>query len=417
MKPIKPILTTTEWTQLRDAVEARIGPDNLDRIVSNVLGVEALTALRAENRPPADIEERHVVSMVAMLRELVPGTETEQMEWAMTLAFDAWGQTDRARAIVAYAVDRVNAYRIRVGDVLPASASAQTISAQSRKHLAVCTVHSLAYGQLLLGTYDNDTRSNCWLDEVRPDGSLRNIMTSESETFGYGEAFGDLLYIPMETRSEPAIAVNRRAELVRLPFAPPAEYCARIVKGEGCFIRRGNGHHNIMFSYVLGQPTGVAFPALNGMVSGLVKRDATGEWIAASIDKGIQSSLGWHIDAGCPEVIERNGEVLAFLRNGDVHTLDGANLGRKIVSTGMKPMRAVLAGGLVYWVTYRKTQLWVTDGRTANMLIDFGDDYVDPMASGTLFGASITPYQDGLAIAMSVNDKNGYEIHHVIPRA
>lgn len=289
---------------------------------------------------------------------------------------------------------------------IPIVASIETMVRKEINNRKLSSLHSLDGEVLLVASYDNDTRTNSWL-HVLDRGALIEVFRSSAETYGTGDRVGNHIYIPGEHKNGQVIRANISSRTVeKMPFRQPSEYGSRSVEGKCAYIPRGSGKVNELFDMSSGKRTGIVFDRLHGIVTGLVLRD--GEWIASVIDGGIQSSAGWHIQCECPELALLGNDVLLFLKNGDVHLLDGKSIGRKIAATGIKPRRAVVGDGICFWITESPYQLWATNGRESKRIHDFG-----PRADGTLFSSSVS-FSDGrLFVGLTIGKDNGFEIYKV----
>lgn len=274
----------------------------------------------------------------------------------------------------------------------------------------VSSIHALDKGYALLACYDNSTRNDSWLLLIDSNGRATVKLKTEAETFGYGDRIGDWIYIPSEDKDGRIVRVNvKTLNIEQLPFKQPFQYGARQVDGMCSYIARGS-RNNTLYDMTTGKLTNITFSHSDDIISGMCKRDD--EWIVCGLSGGIQSSKGWYIQDGCPEIINLNGSILAFLRNGDVRILDGNKLGSKIASTGCKPCRAVKVGRLVYWITWNTDQLWVTNGKKSKKLYDFGNPRIDPMSNGSLFGTSISESNGNIIVARS-RGTNGYDVYRI----
>jgi len=291
---------------------------------------------------------------------------------------------------------------------VPSSIDLELVAQVSRKNWKVSSVHALNDGAILLAVYDNASRKDAWLYVIKNDGSTAQILKTSAETYGYGDRVDDWIYVPAEHKNGHIVRVNVNSHSAEvLTLTQPQEYASRQIEGVAAYIPRGNSKSNILFDMTNGQVLPISFNGLDGIVTGIVKKDD--EWILVGLDTKVQSSSGWQIQHPCTEAIELLGDVLIFARNGKVYKLDGDELGDEIADTGSKPRRAVKIGRLVYWVTGYPDQIWVTNGKKSRKLHDFENTAIDPDKNGSGFNISISVDEDELIIARSKDD-NGYEV-------
>jgi hypothetical protein len=299
-------------------------------------------------------------------------------------------------------------YRI-LWPVLP-SGKPWLVYEQARNNWKASSIHALN-GALLLAAYDNKSRTDSWL--LKLVGTVATqIHKSGAETYGYGDPYFGRIYLPAEDKDAPAMSVGIASHDVKPGARQPAEYGARQTEGYCCYIPRGSGKWNELWRVPDMTFTGIRFLQIGGIVSGLVRVD--NDWIACCIDRGIQSSKGWHNGTHCTELAVINGTVLAFLRNGDVRHLNPKTgvLGKTIAKTGTKPMRAVLHEGLLYWITMGADEVWVTNGNRSKRVAQLGGKPDNPSANGSLFGTSICTTGDRIYTIRSMNN-NGIQVHEI----
>jgi hypothetical protein len=293
---------------------------------------------------------------------------------------------------------------------LPHAIDLVMLHQHKKKDVKLSSVHALNRGAILVASYDSDSRSDAWLHVLLPSGEMKLVYDNvHAETYGHGDRVGEWIYLPAEDKDAPVIRVNVNTYNVEMmPHKQPHEYGARQVGGLCAYIPRGQGNKiNQLYDMVKGVFTGQTFPALKGIVSGMVIKGD--EVICSVIDYGIQSSRGWHINVGCPELATIGKDTIAFLRNGDIHKLDGAQLGYKIAATSIKPLRATTLRKIMYWVTMHPTTVWATDCSKARRIHHFGDKEENPNTQSSLFGTSIANDGESLIIGRSI-EGGGFEI-------
>lgn len=211
--------------------------------------------------------------------------------------------------------------------------------------------------------------------------------SSEAETYGYPDKpIGSFLNLPMEHKNGHIIKVDGNGGVVKSRSVQPKDYSSREVSGHTCILNRGGKDHNQLWSMITGQYAGVEFPNLKGIVTGMI-RDGN-EWIACVIDKGIQSSKGWHIPDGCVDIIEYAGMRIGALSDGRVVEFTD-KIKDTLFNTRQKPQRFVIHDGLLILFTSRRDEVWAYDGRKGYRLASQeGETPTDWPDDQSLFDAS-----------------------------
>ena len=291
----------------------------------------------------------------------------------------------------------------------PEVAAKKLLHKDATPHLKVSSV-AVAKCGILFAPYHNISRHNAWIKRLGRDGLVTTPVSSDRvETFGTPDLVGDAWLYPVE---EP----NGRVRLIHDTHGTPADgprqpvqYATRCVEGViGC-----NGRGEKPFLWDSTKDRRLHTFDAEGIISGLAR--VGGDWVAAIMDggkPGLFSTRGWRIAGKYVDVVNLNGELIAFEKSGavEVYSADGRRL-RVIGNTGNKAQRARLRGGLVYWSTANWDQVWVTDGKKMRLLAEWkdGDKAVN---DGSLFNTSIAFDGDDLIFARSI-DKAGYEVWRV----
>lgn len=278
--------------------------------------------------------------------------------------------------------------------------------ADKSRELKVCAV-AVARSGILFTPYHNISRHDAWIKRLGRDGLVTTPVSSNTtETFGTPDRVGDAWMFPVE---DPAGRVRFIHDTHGTPAdgpRQPVQYATRCVAGViGCNAR---GERPFLWDAARNKRLHT-FDA-EGIISGITR---TGRhWVVAIMDgdkPGLLSTRGWRIAGKYVDVVNLNGELVAFEKSGAVEVFSGAGKRLRVVgSTGNKAQRARLRGGLVYWTTANWDQVWVTDGRKIKLLAEWkdGDTAVN---DGSLFNTSLDFDGGDLIVARSV-DKRGYEI-------
>lgn len=231
------------------------------------------------------------------------------------------------------------------------------------------------------GKTRRDTRIRRWL----LDGTADQVWSGNAETYGYPDKPIDgRLYLPLE-KDPRIVTVDGLGGCAHGSAIHDKDYSAREVDGFTCV--QDWGKPNELWDIVTGEYTGIKFPDLKGIVSGII-HDGD-EWIASVIDWGIQSSKGWYIQQGAIDLAMFAGRRYAAMTDGRVCELKDGRLGKTVFNTHQKPQRFVHHKGRLYLFTSRRDEVWSFDGRRAYLVTHKGGETpTDPAEDRSLFDAS-----------------------------
>lgn len=293
---------------------------------------------------------------------------------------------------------------------LPDVAGVELLLRDPDRNLKVSSLTAAKCG-ILFCPYHNISRHDAWIKCLDKSGRVRTVYYSNRvETFGTPDLVdGGWVYPVEEPNGRVRIVSDANGNSADGP-RQPEQYATRCVAG--VIGVNGRGEKPFLWDALKNRRLHT-FDA-EGIISGLAR--IGGYWVAAIMDggkPGLYSTRGWRIVGKFPEVVNLNGELIAFEKSGavEVYGADGWRK-RQIGSTGMKPQRARVRGGLVFFTTANWDGLWVTDGKRLKLLYEWrdGDRHVN---DGSLFNTSLD-FLDAktLAVARSVDGK-GYEIWKV----
>lgn len=276
------------------------------------------------------------------------------------------------------------------------------------RHLKVCAVTVCTKG-ILFTPYHNVSRNDAWIKLIRRDGTIETILKSNAETYGTPDKVGDWWIFPHEEINARIKKVHDRTCEVATSHIQPAQYATRCLAS----VIGVNGRNDKPFLWDAVRNRRIHTFDAEGIISGIAR--IGGDWVAAIMDggkPGLYSTRGWRIAGRFPEVVNFGGELIAFEKSGAVEAygVDG-RLKRRIGTTGTKPQRARLRGGLVFFTTANWDGIWVTDGKRLKLLHEWRDG--DRQANdGSLFNTSIAFDGKDIIFARSI-DSNGIEIWRV----
>ena len=283
------------------------------------------------------------------------------------------------------------------------------VASFQREAYKVSSLHPLADGTVLVGSYNNRERGTSRLHVVDVLGDRTEIWKGGEETIGQGWSGGGQWWLPVEKKNGNIIGVPLNGAGATAATPQGGQYACRIVDGH---VAVGNRLYQIGDT---GSPR-ASFPKLGTIISGLVCAD--GEWIASDDERGIQSASGWFIGGLVPELAVVNGRVIAFFRSGDVRLVSGGQLGRSIGKTRRKCRRAWTNGGLCWWTTAPSDGdgthgVWVTDGFSMLKVGEFPGlpESTQAGALGSLFGSAVCVDGDGdVWVAVTDETQNGWHL-------
>lgn len=309
---------------------------------------------------------------------------------------------------------------LNIPTLMPSKAKVNLIAEVKESQHRVSQLMMLKDG-LLLCVYNNKTRHNSYLYKINKDGSgLRCIHNSNTkETIGMSydtvKYNGTKVYVlPSEESAKNGILFvdYNTGNVGTLPFRAPYQYSEVALGGVAYFASRGNGG---FFDCINGTKLNMQLSPIPGIVFGMVEDD--GDYVCACDDGGLISSAGWVIGDFTSDVNFAGKRMLAFLREGKVRLVKGKKLSSEICHTNVKPRRSVQdkANSLCYWTTHGPQQLWVTNGKDAKKLADFGGDVVqEAWKEGSCFSSAVA-FDDveTLFVATTIEKNSGWRLYKV----
>ena len=260
----------------------------------------------------------------------------------------------------------------------------------------------------LLSLYDNKSRKDSWIVLVS-GGSARTLASTRNETIGTPALVSGKWTYAMESDAKEALyLVDDASSAVSRGIRAADEYATVCVAGHIAYANpvrlvgpAGDELHR--------------FKRLDGIVSGMAARGHK-EWICAVMDgksPGIESTSGWFVPGAYPEVAVVGDQVVGFAKNGEVHLIDGGKVSKVVAATGRKPQRAVVSGGLVYWVTADPDELWVSNLSDSKRLAEWSaGDASNGASSGSLFNCGLA-LDGGFAVVVRSVANGGVELWRV----
>lgn len=273
-------------------------------------------------------------------------------------------------------------------------------------NLKVCAL-AVARCGILYTPYHNYSRHDAWIKRLgRDDLNTTPVSSDRAETFGTPDLVDGKWMFPVEDPDGQVMFIDNKTGLPSRGPKQPVQYATRCVAGViGC-----NARGERPFLWDARENKRVRTFDAEGIISGITRSGS--EWVIAIMDggkPGLFSTRGWRIAGKYVDVVNLNGELVAFEKSGAVEVFSGSGKRLRVVgNTGNKAQRARLRKGLVYWITANWDQVWVTDGQKIKLLTEWkdGDTAVNDR---TLFNTSLDFDGDDLIVARSV-DKRGYEI-------
>jgi len=274
---------------------------------------------------------------------------------------------------------------------------------------------------LLVCVYNNKSRHNSYLYKVNKDGSgircVHNSNTKETIGMSYNTVKynGTKVYVlPSEESAKNGILFvdYNTGNVGTLPFRAPYQYSEVALNGIAYFSGKGKGG---FYDVINGQQLNKQLNPVPGIVFGMIEDD--GNYLCACDDGGLLTSDGWNIGEMVSDINWAGNRMLAFLRMGKVRVIKGKKLSSEICNTNTKPRRSVQdkANSLCYWTTHGPQQLWVTNGKNAKKLADFGGDVIsNPAGEGSAFSSAVAfDDSDTLFVATTIEKSSGWRLYKV----
>lgn len=278
---------------------------------------------------------------------------------------------------------------------------------------------------LLVATYHNVTRKDSAIDLVDPKtGRVRNLIRTNNETMGKPVLRGGWWYYPAENRVGKIYRVRDSDGKVEATSRTQPEDYSCVGLDEWFPISRAankGGSKPRLWNFVTGA-SGYQFRKLHGIASGFCRW--AGQYIVSVSDgaeSGVESDSGHAItddlvspreNWATPTVNTVGGSLIAFRKNGTVVQIESFKpvKTRIIGNLGIKPVRSVAAGGLIFWTTSKPDALCATNGSDCKRLWTIpGVDAVDGVTRGELFDTDLTVKGSEIAVARS-QQGGGFEV-------
>jgi hypothetical protein len=278
---------------------------------------------------------------------------------------------------------------------------------------------------LLVATYHNITREDSAIDLVDPKtGKSRNILRNDNETLGKPVLSGGWWYFPAENRVGKIYRVRDADGRVETTSrTQPEDYsCVGLDKWFPISLSgRKGGSKPRLWNFITGEH-GYRYKKVHGIASGFC---AWAGQRVISVSDGSES--GVETDAGhaitddlvqpranwaTPTINTVAGKLIAMLKDGRViHIESFKPIKTKVIGNlGIKAVRSVSTGALIFWTTSRPDAVCATNGVECKRLWDIpGPDTKDGTSRGELFDTDLDIRGNQIAVARS-QDKAGFEV-------